>query len=416
MNDRLVESREALSYAREALKNGAMAEARQWAERSAELAPQSEDPWLILAAVASPRESVEYIRKALELSPESPRAKKGMEWALHRLGETPVSNAATPEVKSKDQEKKASAKTPKKRNVLLPILLGLTGLAVLVFAAWSAVNSPVLASILNSFASAPASQPAERQPFAQVDIAKPSAANTLVAQIVKPTATRTAIATPTVTVTAQPEIAGVIIDPTATQRPAVAAPTSTKTVEVVVIPAGTATVDSLVIPTNTIGADSATSTPEATSVPGIVLAEIVVDTPTPEGAAATIESSDVPISFGNGEHWIDVDLSQQRVYAYEGDTVVNSFLVSTGTWQTPTVTGRYNIWIKLRSTTMSGPGYYLTNVPFTMYFYKGYGLHGTYWHNNFGTPMSHGCVNLATPDAEWLYNFSSVGTVVNVHY
>ena len=416
MNDRFVESREALSYAREALKNGAMAEARQWAERSAELAPQSEDPWLILAAVASPRESVEYIRKALELSPDSLRAKKGMEWALQRLGETPGTNAAAPEEKPKAQEKKSPVKNTKKRSSLLPILLGLTGLAVLVFAAWSAVNSPVLASILNIFASAPASQPAERQPFAQVDIAKPSAENTLAAQIVKPTATRTAIATQTVRATAQPEVAGVIIDPTATQKPVAAIPTSTKTVEVVVIPADTATVDPAVLPTNTISADSSTATPEATSVPGVVLAEIVVDTPTPEGAAAPVDSTEVPISYGNGEHWIDVDLSQQRVYAYEGDTIVNSFLVSTGTWQTPTVTGRYNIWIKLRSTTMSGPGYYLTNVPFTMYFYKGYGLHGTYWHNNFGTPMSHGCVNLATPDAEWLYNFSSVGTVVNVHY
>ena len=94
MNDRFVESREALSYAREALKNGAMAEARQWAERSAELAPQSEDPWLILAAVASPGESLDYIRKALALNPDSPRAKKGMEWALQRLGETPKSKVS----------------------------------------------------------------------------------------------------------------------------------------------------------------------------------------------------------------------------------------------------------------------------------------------------------------------------------
>ncbi|MGE5251028.1 MAG: L,D-transpeptidase, partial [Bacteroidota bacterium] len=59
---------------------------------------------------------------------------------------------------------------------------------------------------------------------------------------------------------------------------------------------------------------------------------------------------------------------------------------------------------------------YLPNVPYTMYFYKGYGLHGTYWHNNFGTPMSHGCVNLRIEDSKWLYNFASVGTTVNVHY
>ncbi|NJC95915.1 MAG: hypothetical protein C3F07_16410 [Anaerolineales bacterium] len=119
---------------------------------------------------------------------------------------------------------------------------------------------------------------------------------------------------------------------------------------------------------------------------------------------------------GSDTRWIDVDLTNQRVYAYEGETVVNSFIVSTGTWLTPTVTGEYKIYVKYRSAKMSGPGYYLPNVPYIMYFYKGYGLHGTYWHNNFGTPMSHGCVNLTIDDAAWLYNWASVGTLVNVHY
>ncbi len=101
--------------------------------------------------------------------------------------------------------------------------------------------------------------------------------------------------------------------------------------------------------------------------------------------------------------------------AFDGETAVRSFIVSTGTAQHPTVTGQYRVYIKLASTTMSGPGYYLPGVPWVMYFYLGYGLHGTYWHSNFGTPMSRGCVNLTIPDAEWLYNFASVGTLVNVH-
>ena len=148
--------------------------------------------------------------------------------------------------------------------------------------------------------------------------------------------------------------------------------------------------------------------------PGAVYAEIIADTPTPEFTEPTVAPY-VPPQMASGERWIDVDLSQQRVYAYEGDTLVNSFIVSTGTWQTPTVTGKFKIWIKVRSQAMTGPGYYLPDVPYVMYFYKDYGLHGTYWHNNFGTPMSHGCVNLTIPDAEWLYYFASVGTVVNVH-
>lgn len=119
---------------------------------------------------------------------------------------------------------------------------------------------------------------------------------------------------------------------------------------------------------------------------------------------------------GEDERWIDVDLSDQMVYAYQGSSVVNSFLVSTGTYLHPTVTGQYRIYVKYYSTTMSGPGYYLTNVPYTMYFYYGYSFHGTYWHHNFGTPMSHGCINMYTPDAEWLFNWASIGTLVNVHY
>ena len=71
---------------------------------------------------------------------------------------------------------------------------------------------------------------------------------------------------------------------------------------------------------------------------------------------------------------------------------MNTFITSTGTWQYPTVTGQYKIYVMYRYADMAGPGYYLPNVPYVMYFYKGYGIHGTYWHNNFGTPMSHGCV------------------------
>jgi lipoprotein-anchoring transpeptidase ErfK/SrfK len=147
--------------------------------------------------------------------------------------------------------------------------------------------------------------------------------------------------------------------------------------------------------------------------------DILADTPTSVYVPLTNAPNAPPVVASGGHggaRWIDVNLSTQSVYAYEGDTVVNSFIVSTGTGYTPTVTGKFKIWIKLKSTNMSGPGYYLPNVPYVMYFYKGYGLHGTYWHNNFGTPMSHGCVNLRTSDAEWLYNWASVGTVVNVHY
>ena len=111
---------------------------------------------------------------------------------------------------------------------------------------------------------------------------------------------------------------------------------------------------------------------------------------------------------------IVVDLSDQRVYAYENGQLVRNVLVSTGMWGTPTVIGDYNIYLKYDSQLMTGPGYYLPGVPWVMYFYKGYSLHGTYWHNNFGTPMSHGCVNMPTPEALWLFNWAPMGTPVHV--
>lgn len=113
---------------------------------------------------------------------------------------------------------------------------------------------------------------------------------------------------------------------------------------------------------------------------------------------------------------IIVDLSDQRVYAYENGALVRNVLVSTGTSAYPTVQGDYQIYVKYTSQTMSGPGYYLPGVPWVMYFYRGYSLHGTYWHSNWGTPMSHGCVNMPTPEAEWLYAWAPIGTPVRVQW
>jgi lipoprotein-anchoring transpeptidase ErfK/SrfK len=112
---------------------------------------------------------------------------------------------------------------------------------------------------------------------------------------------------------------------------------------------------------------------------------------------------------------IEIDLTNQRLYAYEGDRQVYNFLISSGKWgRTPT--GVFRIWVKLRYTKMEGGSkalrtyYYLPNVPYVMYFFndaiprwRGYGLHGTYWHDNFGHPMSHGCINMKTEEVAQLY-------------
>lgn len=129
-----------------------------------------------------------------------------------------------------------------------------------------------------------------------------------------------------------------------------------------------------------------------------------------------------------GEKRIEVNLSNQHLYAYEGDNLVYDFPVSTGKWY-PTPTGTFHIWIKLRYTSMVGGNkawgtyYNLPNVPYTMYFYsdsipktRGFGLHGTYWHNNFGHPMSHGCVNVKTEDVEKLYYWADPPTKNSTTY
>jgi len=275
------------------------------------------------------------------------------------------------------------AKGPKKkRGLAIPILLILVGCAVFLFAAWSAVRSPVLASIINSTYSPQVQQQEPGQSYAQAYVPKPtytpSAGQPVAQQDSQPV-----VVQPTATFTQEPQV--VLVPPT--DSPAV-----------------------VVQPT-----DAPTEVASSESVT-VAQAEIIPDTPTPEYVAPTEQAYVPPSGLGTGgEHWFDVDLSDQRMYAYEGDTLVRTFIVSTGTWQTPTVTGRFKVWIKLRSAPMSGPGYYLPDVPYIMYFYGDYGIHGTYWHNNFGVPMSHGCVNLSISDAEWAYNFASVGTVVNVH-
>ena len=118
---------------------------------------------------------------------------------------------------------------------------------------------------------------------------------------------------------------------------------------------------------------------------------------------------------GTGRELVVV-LHTQMAYAYEDGILKRRAVVSTGLPATPTVQGDFAIYNKTREQTMTGPGYDLDNVEWVMYFYKGYGLHGTWWHNNFGQPMSHGCVNMTNTDAKWFYDFASIGTPVHVRF
>ncbi|HEU5434565.1 MAG TPA: L,D-transpeptidase [Thermomicrobiales bacterium] len=114
-----------------------------------------------------------------------------------------------------------------------------------------------------------------------------------------------------------------------------------------------------------------------------------------------------------------VSLSRQTMWVYKGDDIVLTSLVSTGRAGFETPTGTFQILTKLPSQTMEGviggEYYNVPDVPNVMYFTnEGHALHGTYWHNNFGHPMSHGCVNLPMDVAAWLYNWAPVGTPVYI--
>ncbi len=113
------------------------------------------------------------------------------------------------------------------------------------------------------------------------------------------------------------------------------------------------------------------------------------------------------------ERWVEVDLKEQMAIAYEGATPVKAFVISSGVSDTPTVTGTFRIWSKVAMQDMrggnrtAGTDYHLKDVKNVQYFYKNYAFHGAYWHSNFGTPMSRGCINMTDEDAKWLFGWAS---------
>ncbi len=115
------------------------------------------------------------------------------------------------------------------------------------------------------------------------------------------------------------------------------------------------------------------------------------------------------------DKWIEVNLYEQTLAAYEGDRLVYATLVSSGLprWSTPT--GLFQVWVKATKNKMSGADgradyYWLDDVPWILYFKGDVALHGAYWHDAFGLPHSHGCVNLAPNDARWLFDWATPAT------
>jgi hypothetical protein len=132
-----------------------------------------------------------------------------------------------------------------------------------------------------------------------------------------------------------------------------------------------------------------------------------------------IEPAELPKSVSPGEAWIDIDLDRQTLIAYEGDRPVYATLISSGRVRNSnnpllnheTPPGEYRILSKHTSATMDGDhaifgAYSLEDVPYVQFFKGAYALHGAFWHDRFGRPSSHGCINLAPEDARWLFDWT----------
>ncbi len=358
-----------LKAARIALRKGQKKLARKHALRAAALQPNSEEPWLLLAAADSDEAAIKHLQRVLQINPNNQTAQRGLEWILSKKSKsTSPSLAGTQPIPI---YRTPSAQSPQKKtnSIIRPLIFLLISICILSLALplpiWMMMTTIYPASAKFSFADilvsseTPTESPPATFTSTPTDLPSPTPS---------PTPTETPYPTTTPTLTPQP---------TATDTP---------TVE----------------PSPTVKAKKKKKKQATTTN----------KQPSQQNSGY---ASFLPKGVGENDPWIEVDLSSQRSYAYIGRTMVRSFIVSTGTWQHPTVTGVFRIYVKYRYANMSGPDYFLRNVPYVMYFYKGYGLHGTYWHNNFGVPMSHGCVNYTITDAGWLFDFASVGTVVYIH-
>ena len=133
-------------------------------------------------------------------------------------------------------------------------------------------------------------------------------------------------------------------------------------------------------------------------------------------------AENLPYQAAPGEKWVDLNLSNKTVTAYEGATVVHGPVsIVDGAAETPTVTGTYKVYLQYESQTMRGENAdgspsVAEDVPWVSYFHSGYAFHGAGWRSSFGYSGSHGCVNMPVSEAQWIYNWVDTNTVVQSHY
>jgi lipoprotein-anchoring transpeptidase ErfK/SrfK len=370
---------QAIRNAMLALQRGDKASARQWAERAASLAPDLEQPWLILGAAASPRASIAYLEKALTINPDSVPAQQGLIWARKRLAQTssrPVpirsqpdpssfrddtTSSPAPAVPVQPAQLKKASRAPARRALWLAFAI-VSILVIVTWFIWSGNASPAFAMI-RSDNSAP-----ENSYSAPVDIAKPTY-------------------TPSLTLTF-----------TSTVTPP---PTSTPTDTPTLTPTDPPTFTPTLIPTDT---PTITPTSVDTATP------FLPDTSTPEPTLAY------------GQKRIVIYISQQHLYAYEGDVLVYSFVASTG-MNNSTRVGTFSVLDKIPNAYGATWNIWMPN--WLGIYYSGYlenGIHALpilsngnrLWAGYLGRPISYGCIVLGVEESQLLYDWAEIGTVVEI--
>jgi lipoprotein-anchoring transpeptidase ErfK/SrfK len=370
MSSNLRTAKHAIQVALKELRLGNKQAARSWAQQAVELAPGLEEAWLILASLAEPRASLEYIKNALRVNPGSQAARQSLFEVQQRLEKiSKVDTVQTPHPAAPVRIKRNSL-SRFGRLRLFPVY-GLALFAIVVLGLLGFQSRMVSADTI----------PPDQQ---KLIVLQPL--NTF---------------TPTATITLTPQ----------STEPASARPLPTEPASPTPLP--TETIPPTALPTETA---SPTPLPTETSTPSQSPA------PTLKAEPFNITPSLPPAANASGEKRIVVHVSEQHLYAYQGEALVHSFVISTGA-DNSTRMGTFPILDKIPDAYSDPWGFWMPD--WLGIYWVGdieNGLHAvpmlpdgkTIWEDALGTPISHGCVVLNPEDARRLYDWADIGTQVEI--
>ena len=378
MTTNLQAAKEAIRRSRAALRKGDKDSARRWAEKAATLAPKLEAPWLLLAATSRPQLSLHYLERALVINPQSKPAQKGIAWANNRLEARVGKTQPRPVIREK---------------VVVPPSKNAHGGILQIHAVEADDTQPITKKNIQETQPNTAILPRKKSqgwqqsmPALLITVILVSLVWAFMPRISSFAAAMQA--TPTATFSQEHWGEADIAKPTYT-------PTATST-----------------------------STPTLTPTPTLIPTNTPVPTQTARPANTAVPAPQQENNVAWGQKYVLVDISDQHLYAYQGDTLVYSFVASTG-MNNATATGSFSVLNKIPSAYGSTWNIWMPN--WLGIYWAGSlqnGIHAlpimangaTLWAGYLGTPISYGCVVLGAYEAQLLYNWVNVGTPVDIRW